>query len=179
MKIRFVVMLGLFVNACGGGGTSTAPTTASTIALPSDPLGPAPAFALSVSRFTVQLFGREGQDVYQYEPVELVLSETGGKSGAALLRISVTASPSSGEPEQDCTSADTGRGVVIGAGETIDLKKVMGYCMPYFVTRSLVSQVAFTATFADDAGRSGVVQQSVNVAGCTLNGGRGLVTCVP
>lgn len=53
----------------------------------------------------------------------------------------------------------------------------MGYCMPYATTHAEVSLVTFAATFADDEGRVGLVQGGVSVAGCTLGGKEGSISC--
>ncbi len=133
------------------------------------------AWTLALRRFSVRLFRRAGSPVLQYEPEHLELTETGGRSGATLLSIDVDVP--GGERAGDCTSEQKVRGETIGPLATRDLAVTMGYCMPYAVAQAEVSQVTFTATFADDQGKVGQVQGAVSVAGCTLGGNEGLVSC--
>ena len=133
------------------------------------------AWTLALTRFSVQLFRRAGSNVLQYEPDHLEFTETGGKSSATLLSIDIDVP--GGQPDNTCTSEQKVQGETIGAGATRDLAVTMGYCMPYATTHDEVSLVTFTATFADDQGRVGLVQGGVSVAGCSLGGKEGLVSC--
>ena len=134
-----------------------------------------PAWSLQLTAFSVGLFRRTPGAVLQYGPERLELSETGGKSSAVLVEIHVDVPQ--GTRDADCTSAEMTRGETIGAGQSRDLAVTMGYCMPYATTDSEATEVSFTATFADDAGRIGQVRGIANVAGCTLGGGVGLISC--
>ena len=51
--------------------------------------------------------------------------------------------------------------------ETLALKEIGGR----------VTEVSFTATFADEGGKVGQVRGSANVTGCTLGGKPGLISC--
>ena len=133
------------------------------------------AWTLALTRFSVQLFRGVGSNVLQYVPEHLELTETGGKSSASLIWIDVDVP--GGQRDGDCTDEQKARGEIIGAGGTRDFAVTMGYCVPYATSHAEVSQVSFTATFADDHGKTAQVQGAVSVAGCTLGGKEGLVSC--
>ena len=147
------------------------PVTSTSAPVPSGP----PSFALTVSAFRVLLFRRSGSRIFQYEPEKLELVETSGKSSATLLTLDVDAQGGGGD--RDCLNVEMVRGQIIAPGKTRDLATTMGYCMPYADTTVEVSEVSFTATFADDQGRVGEVRGSVDVTGCTLANSDGLVIC--
>lgn len=134
-----------------------------------------PAFSLVVSNFRVSLFRRVGSPYFQYAPSVLELTETSGNSAATLIAIDVDAP--GGSRDGDCTPAQTVGGQVVRAGGKRDLVASMGYCIPYAVSASEVSQVSFTTTFMDDQGRMGQIQRAVSVTNCTLAGKEGGVSC--
>jgi hypothetical protein len=152
---------------------ASAPAAAAPIPLPV-PAGP-PAFALTVSTFQVQLFRYPGSNYFQYIPEMLELSETSGQSSATLRTLDVDAP--GGVRDRDCPDDVMVRGQVIAPGSSKDVVATMGYCVPYADTPSEVSEVSFIATFADDQGRSAQVHGTSNVAGCTLGGNVGLISC--
>ena len=177
--------------ALSGCGSFTEPSTRLPVskppATPATP--PAPPFVttgsvawrLELTSFKLQLFRREPGAPLQYVPETLALKEIGGRS-SALLRYIYVDVPGvvhlpGGNNVSDCTDAQMVAGEIIGAGATRDLAVTMGYCMPYAVTYAEVTEVSFTATFADDAGKVGQVRGSANVTGCTLGGKPGLISC--
>ncbi len=134
-----------------------------------------PAFSLAVSNFSVKLFRRVGSPYFQYEPSVLELTETSAKSSATLLALDVDAP--GGSRDRDCTPDQTVGGQVIEAGGKRNFVVTMGYCLPYTISTSEVTQVSFTATFKDDQGRVGQIQRAISVTNCTLAGKDGIVSC--
>lgn len=130
---------------------------------------------MALTRFSVHLFRRAGSPFLQYAPEHLELAETGGKSSATLLSIDVDVP--GGARDGDCTNEQKVQGQTIGALATLDIGVTMGYCIPYATTHTEVSQVTFTAKFADVQGKVGQIQGTLSVAGCTLGGKEGLVSC--
>ena len=173
--------------ASTGCGSATEPSTRSPVPPPT--VAPRPpivttgsaAWTLELLSFKVKLFRREPGAPLQYVPETLALKEIGGRS-SALLRYIYVDVPGvvhlpGGNNVSDCTDAQMVAGEIIGAGATRDLAVTMGYCMPYAVTYAEVTEVSFTATFADDGGKVGQVRGSANVTGCTLGGKPGLISC--
>ncbi len=144
--------------------------------VPDPPIVSGPVrFALQVSEFKVHLFRPDSFSRFQYGPTVLRLRETSGKSSATLKSIHVDAL--NAERGRDCGQDDTVRGETIAAGDTRDFEATLGYCMPYAVTGSEVSEVTFTARFEDEGGNVAEVRGSTSVAGCALSGKPGLVPC--
>lgn len=140
---------------------------------PPTPIAPptpgSPAFSLTISDFRISLYRRgDGSPWFQYEPLTLTLQETSGKSSATLQTIVVEAV--GGSPSGVCTDGEIAGSQTIEPGKSRDLAKTMGYCMPYAIATSEISEVSFTAVFHDSEGRAGTVQRTVSVAGCTLAG---------
>jgi hypothetical protein len=160
----------------GGGAAITAPTTtvapATPVPLPSPATSIPPVSALRVDLFKVELFRRSTGSPYQYEPRTWVVTETSGRSSATVRGIEIS-SPG-GENDYDCQELPPVR---IGPGETIDLARELGYCMPYVDTRILSTEVAYKLTFVDGEGNFGEIAGSVDVSGCTLGGQSGRVVC--
>lgn len=173
--MRIAIALGVIVSlAClGCGGNPTAPT----LRLQGPPVSgsgipPGPAISsLAFSAASIEL-SRGGQSSFLYRPRKLALTETSGKSAATVLDIEIS-TPNSGIGEHDCLGI--GRRIPIGPGQTLDLAPEIGYCMPYAVTSSLSSEVHVSVAFVDDERRSGVLEFSIDVSGCTLVGKPDLV----
>lgn len=181
--MRAALLLGVVAALGGGLGCSkqpTAPAPAPLAPSPSSPSpdpgpGPAPsASSLAVSQLTISLFQRNGASYVQYFPVVLVLTETSGQGGATVKGIEV--STGVGTNEYDCTGG-IGGDIRINSGETRDLAPGLSYCMPYAVTPAESSQVALQITYVDDQGRSGRLETTADVRGCTLGGRPGQVIC--
>ena len=177
--------------AFSGCGSVTEPSTRLPVstppAIPATPPAPpfvttgSAAWTLELLSFKVKLFRREPGAPLQYEPETLALKEIGGQSSATLRYIYVdvpgVVRVPGGNNVSDCTDAQMVVGEIIGARATRDLAVTMGYCMPYAVTNAEVTEVSFTAIFADDGGKVGQVRGSANVTGCTLGGKPGLISC--
>lgn len=191
MRFRTAVITAATL-ACSGCGSVTEPSTRLPVstppAIPATPPAtpatpPAPPFVttgsaawtLELTSFKVRLFRREPGGPLQYEPETLALKEIGGRSSAILLSLDVDVA--GGNRDRVCTDAQMVAGEIIRAGATRDLVVTMGYCMPYAVTTAEVTEVSFTATFADDGGKVGQVRGTANVTGCTLGGRPGLISC--
>ncbi len=154
---------------------STPVSSSSTSAAPVAPAAQEPpAFALSIASFKVQLYGSSSSD-FEYWPVSLQIVETSGASSATLKGLAIDVA--GGYRDGYCSQADVVKGQVIPAGGSRDLVANLGYCVPYADSKSEVSTVTFTAVFADDQGRTAKVEGSANVAGCTLAGRAGQVSC--
>ena len=185
----FAAIVSALALACASATEPSRPLPAAPIPkAPEEPakppvVNPAPTFTvtgsaawtLELNHFSVLLFRRAGSSVFQYVPEHLELSETGGKSSATLLSMDVAVA--GGIWDGDCTSEQTVRGQTINPGGTRDFVATMGYCIPYATSHAEISQVTLTATFADNQGKVGQVQSVVSVAGCTLGGKEGPVSC--
>ena len=94
-----------------------------------------------------------------------LLRETGGKSGATLLRIVVSGPNGTDETDPGCW----GPTLRVPPGGTLDTFytdagfKWLLYCAPGTGGSHMVSQVGLSVTFADDEGRVGVVGAVVPV----------------
>ena len=181
MRCRTAVITAATLAFSGCGSVTEPPTrlpVSTPPAVPATPPAPpfvttgSAAWTLELTSFKVKLFRREPGAPLQYEPETLALKEIGGRSSAILLSLYVDVP--GGQRDGDCPGAP---GEIIGAGATRDLAVTMGYCIPYAVTNAEVTEVSFTATFADDAGKVGQVRGSANVTGCTLGGKPGLISC--
>jgi hypothetical protein len=123
--------------------TSVQLTSDATLALQVTRMAP----WLSVVRFTV------ASSVGQMAPDKLEIRETTGRTHAVLTSIHVSAP--GGREDHTCTPAEEVAGVVIGPGQTLDLKAGVGYCMPYITGTAAGRELSFVATFADDQGQVG------------------------
>ena len=181
MHYRTAVITAAMLAFSGCGSVTEPSTRLPATRLPATPPPPplvttgSAAWTLELTSFKVKLFRREPGAPLQYEPETLALKEIGGRSSAILLSLYVDVP--GGRRDGDCTDAQMVAGEIIGAGATRDLAVTMGYCMTYAVTSHEVTEVSFTATFADDAGKVGQVRGSANVTGCTLGGKPGLISC--
>ena len=126
--------------------------------------------ALSGGAFEIVLFRRANGGYFQYEP-DIELVETTGQHAATILSISVE-TDNGGTTERDCQPET----IRIPAGGRWNLH-ALGYCAPYAITRAEATQVTFSAFFVDDNGGSGTIQITKSVAGCTLGGRFGSVSC--
>ena len=144
-------------------GIPTEPSPPFVPPVPSAPVppGPAPRPAtgqLEIVSFDISVFRSTGSLWFQYAPSVLRIAETSGRSAATVTTIDVTAP--GGRAERDCPQER----IRIGAGQTVDLIAVLGYCTPYAVTFGQVTEVSIAATFVDDTGGVGHVEKTVAVS---------------
>jgi hypothetical protein len=139
-KRGWPVLLLILASGCGGAVSPTTPSVSSVAVVPPS----APAATLAISTFTVT---RSAVSPVHYD-VKLLLTETGGRSGATLTSVGLT----SGVAEEGCTGAQSPR---INAGETWDMDS-WGYCAPGAYGAD-VARVGLTVQFKDDEGRTGAL----------------------
>ena len=107
----------------------------------------------------------------QYSPSVLLLTETSGKNAATVDTIDL--STPVGTSERDCPGI--GRVIRIAAGQSRDLAKDLGYCMPYLLNTVGLPSVTLKITFYDDDGGTGELIRTIDLASCTLRSGT--LTC--
>ena len=159
-KPTCVVLLVTATVACGGNGPAdrlTTPSPFGEATVPEATGGPLAA-TLAVSTFSVTRRAEQLSGWVVYD-VKLMLAETGGRSGATLRSIELSAAGMG--TDSGCAGS---RRVRIGPGETWDMDS-LGYCAPEVsIHRSVgndISSVSLTVTFADDDGRVGHLSSSV------------------
>jgi hypothetical protein len=145
--------------ACGGENrsvTAPSPTAPAASPVPPNPR-PGPSTAvLAVSTFTAVLVPPAlTRTSFGYD-VKLELSETSGRSGATLTKITLIF------PSGDTDNTGPGcwgKPVRINPGSTWDMARAsLGYCALEPGSNNEVSSLALSVTFIDDDGRSGSVQ---------------------
>src|SRR6186997_2338896 len=162
VPVRFacmLVVLSLSGSACEpavGRGRRAWQSPAS--ATPSEPAPPAPApvfpnAVLMMSKVVVTLVQpRERNEPFYYE-ARFELKETGGRSGATILAVAISA----GNGDVETTGPDCWRDVRVPPGGTLAYFdsgwELLGYCAPYAVSHVDAASFRLIVTFVDDDGR--------------------------
>jgi hypothetical protein len=130
---------------------------------PIQPVIPVPGRAATSSLIISRLsFGAK------YSPSVLVLTETSGKNAATVDAIDL--STPNGTSDRDCVGIG-GPGIRIPAGQSRDLARDLGYCMPYLLGTVGLPSVTLRIAFLDDDGGMGELVRTIDLASCTSRSG--------